>query len=287
MVRAVYDHAVTSKLVAILVALSCATACEKASPTHDKPAPDPTPTPTPPKPKPLDAGTVAPTQTACDVIAMYIGEQGIWVGAPPDVRCFGIRTAGKLDAVWLERELRQVRAATGRCNPSFELAASPNVAYQDVILAMDVALKTGFVDVGLSDPAGLGVAFASSPPASSTRCPQLEDLEPSTAPAAASLPRPTAPRAGLAEAPVIIVTRTEISIVLSPQTTRVLVMTVADAARGAGLIAQLTEAFDKTPAKGLAILQADQRTDAHVINRIVLTSKAAGFDNLLFAVKNR
>ena len=32
--------------------------------------------------------------------------------------------------------------------------ASP-VKYQDVIRAMDVALKVGFIDVGLSDPAGL------------------------------------------------------------------------------------------------------------------------------------
>ena len=38
---------------------------------------------------------------------------------------------------------------------------------------------------------------------------------------------------------------------------------------------------------GLAILQADETTDARLINRIVNTAKAAGFDNLLFAVKNK
>ncbi|MEZ4360713.1 MAG: biopolymer transporter ExbD [Kofleriaceae bacterium] len=38
---------------------------------------------------------------------------------------------------------------------------------------------------------------------------------------------------------------------------------------------------------GLAILQADQGTDARLINKIVNTAKAAGFDNLLFAVKNK
>ena len=38
---------------------------------------------------------------------------------------------------------------------------------------------------------------------------------------------------------------------------------------------------------GLAILQADESTDARLINKIVNTSKAAGFDNLLFAVKNK
>jgi len=38
---------------------------------------------------------------------------------------------------------------------------------------------------------------------------------------------------------------------------------------------------------GLAILQADESTDARLINKIVNTAKAAGFDNLLFAVKNK
>jgi biopolymer transport protein ExbD len=38
---------------------------------------------------------------------------------------------------------------------------------------------------------------------------------------------------------------------------------------------------------GLAILQADEATDARVINKIVNTAKAAGFDNLLFAVQNK
>ena len=38
---------------------------------------------------------------------------------------------------------------------------------------------------------------------------------------------------------------------------------------------------------GLAILQADETTDAPLINKIVNTAKAAGFDNLLFAVKNK
>lgn len=38
---------------------------------------------------------------------------------------------------------------------------------------------------------------------------------------------------------------------------------------------------------GLAILQADQTTDVRLINKIVNTAKAAGFDNLLFAVKNK
>ena len=38
---------------------------------------------------------------------------------------------------------------------------------------------------------------------------------------------------------------------------------------------------------GLAILQADEGTDARLINKIVITAKAAGFDNILFAVQNK
>jgi biopolymer transport protein ExbD len=38
---------------------------------------------------------------------------------------------------------------------------------------------------------------------------------------------------------------------------------------------------------GLAILQADEATDARLINMIVNTAKLAGFGNLLFAVKNK
>jgi len=39
--------------------------------------------------------------------------------------------------------------------------------------------------------------------------------------------------------------------------------------------------------EGVAILQADEGTDARVINKLVNTAKLAGFDNLLFAVKNK
>src|SRR5262249_44707455 len=38
---------------------------------------------------------------------------------------------------------------------------------------------------------------------------------------------------------------------------------------------------------GLAIVQGDQATDARLINKVVRTAKSAGFDNLLFAIKNK
>jgi biopolymer transport protein ExbD len=38
---------------------------------------------------------------------------------------------------------------------------------------------------------------------------------------------------------------------------------------------------------GLAIVQGDENTDARLINKVVKTAKDAGFDNLLFAIKNK
>jgi hypothetical protein len=38
---------------------------------------------------------------------------------------------------------------------------------------------------------------------------------------------------------------------------------------------------------GLAILQADQSTDMRVVNAVVNTARRAGYDNLLFAVKSK
>lgn len=71
-----------------------------------------------------------------------------------------------------------------------------------------------------------------------------------------------------------------------------------DVARGQRYEKKLLEACEKAKNNirpeagsvcpdGLAILQADESTDARLINKIVMTAKVAGFDNLLFAVKNK
>lgn len=95
--------------------------------------------------------------------------------------------------------------------------------------------------------------------------------------------KPAAPanRDALQTAPVLIVTTSELKLgdkVLGD---------VANAAKGSGKLPELATALAELPAKGLLILQADQSTPATLINRIVVTAKGAGFDNLLFAVKNK
>lgn len=124
----------------------------------------------------------------------------------------------------------------------------------------------------------------------------------------------------LQEAPVIIVTRTEITYQGQSIITTELALKDDSAAFKIDLLYERLEAaarkikedvglgrkYDKKlleacekaknnirpePGKvcpdGLAILQADEATDARLINKIVNTAKAAGFNNLLFAVKNK
>ena len=232
-----------------------------------------------PAPAPRDAGTVTSRDTTCD-LAIRIDKTGVWIGAAPDVRCFSARAAGAVDTAWLEGELRALRAARHPdCGSSLELAADPDVQYQDVVTVMDVAIKVGFYDVGLSSPAELSITFAAGP-APAPRCP----MPPRAAPAPVQ-PRPARSlllpaRDRLQHAPIIIVTKTAISLGGKE------LLSVAAAAAGDGLIPGLTAALG-TSTDGLVILQADQSIDARVINRIVTTAKAAGFDNLLFAVKKQ
>jgi biopolymer transport protein ExbD len=69
-------------------------------------------------------------------------------------------TAAGYDWVRLEDALRQHKAsAFFEHATAIEIAADSTaahpVAYQALIAAMDVAVKTGFVDVGITDPQGL------------------------------------------------------------------------------------------------------------------------------------
>ena len=81
---------------------------------------------------------------------------------------------------------------------------------------------------------------------------------------------------------VVTVTKTEISIAGK------MTDAVKDAAAGTGELKGLALALAK-PASPDApvIIQADQDTVATVINRIVSTVKTAGYNNVLFAVKNK
>ena len=228
--------------------------------------------------------TPAPRTDECGFVAIYLDGDGTWLATGRDAksRCYAPNKAGAPDTDWLEAQLR--RAKANPCGPSAsELAGADDVPYQHVITAMDVSVKAGFMDTGLSSPKALSVPLAAADPkGAASECPAtLIPPEPVTAPA------PKTPRASgtdaLKKAPVLVVTKTELT--LNVNDTKTVIATIADAKAGTSLAA-LTKALPPT-GDGLLILQADESTPTHVINLVVETAKAAGYGNLLFAVKNR
>jgi biopolymer transport protein ExbD len=99
----------------------------------------------------------------CDTpkLSVLIDADEIWVGVSRVNDFTKIpRTATGYDWVKLEETLKQQKAsAFFDKKTDIEIAANSTpsrpIAYQSMIAAMDVALKTGFIDVGLTDPRGL------------------------------------------------------------------------------------------------------------------------------------
>jgi biopolymer transport protein ExbD len=227
----------------------------------------------------------------CGFVAIYIDKRGTWLATGRDAKswCFAPRKSGTLDSDWLEAQLR--RAKDHPCGPSStELAAADDVSYQEVVLAMDVAIKAGWMDTGVSSPTALAVPLATAnPKGAASECPAtLIAVEPSAAPPAAA-PPPAAPPGQasspnkLASAPVLIVTKDKLTLKVKDTSTDI--ATLAEAQAAAKLDA-LIKALPPTR-DGLLILQADESTPTKVINRVVESAKVAGYDNILFAVKNR
>jgi biopolymer transport protein ExbD len=101
--------------------------------------------------------------SGCDAprLSVLIDADEIWVGVSRvnDFQKIPKTTAG-YDWRALEDALKQHKASTFfEHETAIEIAAdstrSHPISYQSLIAAMDVAVKTGFVDVGLTDPQGL------------------------------------------------------------------------------------------------------------------------------------
>jgi biopolymer transport protein ExbD len=231
-----------------------------------------------------------PGACASGAIALYVTTEGVWLGTGAESRCFDRRRGGALGTVWLREELQ----AFGKmaCRPSVELASAAGVTYQDLIAVMDVAITVGLADVGLSTPKELVVSFANADPRNAAHhCAVTTVARPDTGDAAdargARSARDVVPPAtqldktALQQAPVVIITLDEISLA------GVRVVGVAETARGTGTIDALDRALPHKPADPTLILQADRATDMAVISRVVETVRAAGYTNVLFAVKKK
>jgi biopolymer transport protein ExbD len=210
-----------------------------------------------PKPPPVEL------RTACDVIAIQVEPDGIWLGAPPGIQCRGVGTS------WLAQQLHTMKSAlAGECEPRIELAAAPPATARHLASAMDAAIAVGLSDIALVDPGGLAVAFAK--------------LDRRTVAASCASPARVPPaRAGARPVPQdahdVIITKTAITM---RGTT---VIELAKLTPGSS-IPELAHALG-TPGTliNAVILRADADTSALVINRVIATARGAGYDEVIFA----
>jgi biopolymer transport protein TolR len=109
-------------------------------------------------------GTPCDGQGCDDVrLSVLVDAEQIWIGVSR-VNDFQTipKTAAGYDWRALEDALRQHKKSpwfetTTAIEIAINSTPSHPITYQTMIAAMDVAVKTGFVDVGLTDPQGLSV----------------------------------------------------------------------------------------------------------------------------------
>ena len=115
-----------------------------------------------PKGKSRDTSTVAPDEERV-VLSVLVQADQIWVGLSRVNEFTPIpkkANTNEQDWEFFEKTLKDQKAsAFFNDRTDLEIAAESTstavVKYQDIIHAMDIAVKVGFVDVGLTDPAGL------------------------------------------------------------------------------------------------------------------------------------
>lgn len=113
-----------------------------------------------PKGKTRDNGNPEPEEIVR--LSVLVQADRIWVGLSRvnEFQEIPKLPSGEMDWQKYETTLKDKKAsAFFQDRSDLEIAgestAQSQVKYQDIIKAMDVAVKVGFIDVGLSDPAGL------------------------------------------------------------------------------------------------------------------------------------
>lgn len=148
-----------------------------------------------------------------------------------------------------------VAAARQACaSPAVEVTWADDVSYQDVVTAADSLIGLGLTGI---------------------------DLDAGGAPQRTRSPRPSVERARLRAAPKLMITSDE---VVAGGAHLSLATADLEAAVTRALAAS-TPDVDAPP--GLVVLQADRRTRGAVLRRVVRGARAAGYDDVLFAVAAR
>jgi biopolymer transport protein ExbD len=221
----------------------------------------------------------------CPTAAARVVAKGVWLGVSGGARCFAPDKDGKVDEPVLGPGLVALAAARGAsCDHAIEIAGDNDVAYQRLIATMDLAIKAGLADVALVDPAGLSVKIDDSDALekAARRCAPPPKPAPAPGPAPAPAPAP-APSSAAGDAPVIAISRSAVSVDGTQ------VVDVKALAGGKGAVAAIVEALRKHAGgdKHAVVIQADRAVAAGVIDRVTYSARQAGYDNVLFAVKNK
>lgn len=189
----------------------------------------------------------APVPKDCPVLRLTLSKDGVTHTRGDSVTLPMV--AGSVDPDELGASLA-IRAA--KCVGDVTVAAADDVTYQDLVTVMDVAVKEGFTSIALDDAAAAG--------------PRKRPLG--------------SARAALKDLPVVVVTATEVSL---GDTKLPIAAPDLEAKLGAALAAHPPAAG----AAGALVLQADQATTGKTLNTIVRAGRANGYDDVLFAVKNK
>lgn len=113
------------------------------------------------KPKGIGRKTEQKMETEEKIFAsILVTKNEIWAGLTVGDRR-QIRKEGEShDWAGLEETLKEFKALPNFANRAdIEIAADDEVVYQTIISAMDMAILSGFDDIGLVDPASLSVRF--------------------------------------------------------------------------------------------------------------------------------
>ncbi len=208
-------------------------------------------------------------------VELELDSDGVWMATASDQSCFATRDVAFGSDDWLRHELASFASKT--CPLSVTLRVGANAPFQGAIDAMSrVRELGGAVTIAAFDGAR---RFGTRPPA---RRPPPAHCKPphDAAPQPAQLPQVQATRTVVA-GPLIEVSRTELFV-----NGKAIVKLDIVLKRDRYQIDELVAALPRPAAsKGVATVAADTSTDARVINLVVYSAKAAGYDELMFAVQ--
>jgi biopolymer transport protein ExbD len=249
------------------------------------------------------AAAAAPQSCSTTTVSVVVDTMsGIGIGTGTNVTCFAALTVEhSLDLAWLQQQLAVF--AKSPCVPKMEIAATKITEYQAIIAVLDAAKQAGLLDMSITQIASLAHAagvVGKSPRTCAALVVQVDPVA-VTGPAAASnhVAIPLSAKSiteqltlpimktddRLVKAPIVVMTKDDVTLQRDGVATPL--GTLQDLLRGSGRIAGLANALPAHPQDPTVILQADRSTPMSAIDRVIETAHAQGYDNVLFAVRNK